>query len=116
LAPIGWHVATDPEWDTLSTYLGGELIAGGKLKEIGTTHWNTPNIGATNEFGFSALPGGMRYSFGGYNVIGTYGMWWASTGIDTTDSWYWVAYHINSEFGHTNGSINFGFSVRCIRD
>ena len=57
LAPTGWHVPTDDEWTTLTTYLGGESIAGGKLKETGTTHWRTPNAGATNEIGFTASSG-----------------------------------------------------------
>ena len=65
IAPLGWHVATDAEWTTLTTYLGGESVAGGKLKEAGTSHWNTPNTEATNETGFTSLPGGYRYDYNG---------------------------------------------------
>ncbi|MFN6072835.1 MAG: fibrobacter succinogenes major paralogous domain-containing protein, partial [Bacteroidota bacterium] len=58
ICPSGWHVPTDAEWTTLTTELGGESVAGGKMKSIGTAYWNSPNTGATNESGFSALPGG----------------------------------------------------------
>jgi uncharacterized protein (TIGR02145 family) len=64
LAPTGWHVPSDSEWNVLITYLGGESVAGGRLKEAGTVHWNSPNAGATNEFGFTALPGGHRDLYG----------------------------------------------------
>ncbi len=63
LAPVGWHIPSDAEWSTLSAYLGGDSIAGGKLKESGTSHWNIPNTGATNVSGFSALPGGWLFSY-----------------------------------------------------
>ena len=68
IAPMGWHVSTDAEWTTLTTFLGGTSIAGGKLKENGTIHWNSPNVGATNETGFSALPGGYRLNSGFYGA------------------------------------------------
>lgn len=60
LCPTGWHVPSDEEWTVLTDFLGGESIAGGKLKEAGTVHWDTPNLGATNESGFTSLPGGFR--------------------------------------------------------
>jgi len=61
ICPPNWHVPTDTQWETLITYLGGKIIAGGKMKETGTAHWTSPNIGATNETGFTALPGGYRH-------------------------------------------------------
>lgn len=80
LCPIGWHAPSDAEWTTLSDYLGGKDVAGGKLKEVGLAHWISPNDGATNETGFTALPGGWRtspdYTFNG---IGVAGDWWSST-------------------------------------
>ena len=70
VCPTSWHVPTDAEWTILTTYLGGESIAGGKLKETGTAHWNSPNTGATNETGFTTLPSGLRYYDGSYFLIG----------------------------------------------
>src|SRR5574344_993327 len=77
LCPTGWHVPSDAEWTKLTDYLTSD--AGGKLKETGTTHWNSPNTSATNETGFTALPGGSRgYSGAFLNVCG-YGYWWSAT-------------------------------------
>jgi uncharacterized protein (TIGR02145 family) len=73
VCPTGWHVPTDIEWTTLTTYLGGVRVAGGKLKETGTTHWQYPNTGATNETGFTALPSGYRDSDGTYGDVVDYG-------------------------------------------
>ena len=77
--PWGWHLPSDAEWTHLTDYLGGQSVAGGKLKETGTSHWNSPNIGATNETGFTALPGGFRNYYGDFNYIGDYGYWWSAT-------------------------------------
>jgi uncharacterized protein (TIGR02145 family) len=84
--PAGWHLPSDAEWKELETYLGGGSIAGGKMKEIGTTHWYDPhwldpNIGATNESGFNGLPGGSRIWYGGFAQIGIKGFWWSTTVI-----------------------------------
>ncbi|MBA7544886.1 hypothetical protein ES705_37247 [subsurface metagenome] len=80
LCPTGWHVPTDAEWTTLTDYLGGASVAGGKLKETGTAHWSYPNTGATNESGFTALPGGGRSLNGTFGYVGSSGGWWSSTG------------------------------------
>jgi len=123
LCPKGWHVPNYDEWTTLTTYLGGDSIAGGKLKETGTVHWNSPNAGATNESGFTALPGGTRESsdfhgqFSSFflDSIGHCGLWWSSSYTDDVKfAWYlrmdsWVSYaHL---FTHYKGR---GFSVRCL--
>ncbi|MGB7568216.1 MAG: FISUMP domain-containing protein, partial [Chitinivibrionales bacterium] len=84
LAPAGWHVPTDSEWTVLFTYLGSDTLgnAGGKLKEAGTLHWLSPNTNATNESGFSALPGGFRVPLSSYSIfnnMSTDGVWWSST-------------------------------------
>ncbi|MDO8952800.1 MAG: fibrobacter succinogenes major paralogous domain-containing protein, partial [Draconibacterium sp.] len=87
IAPTGWHVATDGEWTTLINYLGGLNLAGGKLKEIGTSHWNTPNIGATNESGFTALPGGYRHYDGGSYDLKNMGSFWSSSEASPYNAW-----------------------------
>jgi len=118
VCPVGWHVPSDAEWTTLTTSLGGEDVAGGKLKEAGTIHWQAPNEAATNESGFTALPGGYRYFFGDYyHHIGNYGLWWSSTENSTADAYYRTMF-----YGFTN-VISYlyiykqsGFSVRCLRD
>jgi len=115
IAPTGWHVPTDVEWSTLTTYLGGENVAGGKLKEIGTTHWTSPNTGATNETGFTALPGGGRGTSGTFYYIENYGYWWSATEYSAT-AWYRSMLHYLSDVGRGSVSKKLGFSVRCVRD
>jgi uncharacterized protein (TIGR02145 family) len=115
LAPAGWHVPSDEEWTTLTTFLDGN--AGGKMKEMGDTHWWEPNVGATNSSGFTALPGGYRYNNGPFNDIGSYGYWWSSTEDVTTNAWFrYLNYYSNGDVYRDNGSKTFGFSVRCLRD
>ncbi len=116
LCPTGWHVSTDPEWTQLINYLGGELIAGGKLKEVGITHWNSPNTGATNESGFTALPSAYRGNDGKFYSLGYYGCWWNATEFDTDSAWY---RYMNYDYGNVVRnyySKEDGFSVRCVRD
>ena len=114
VCPTSWHVPSDTEWTTLTTYLGGEMVAGGKLKETGTTHWQGPNTGATNETGFTALPGGFRGN-GAYSDIGNYGYWWSSTEYSTADAW---SRYVNYNYSVTRyyAFEQYGFSVRCVRD
>ncbi|SDD19418.1 FISUMP domain-containing protein [Williamwhitmania taraxaci] len=84
VCPTGWHLPSDAEWTQLTTFLGGESVAGGKLKEIGTTHWASPNTGADNSSGFTALPGGYRNYGGSFYYIGYGGYWWSATEYDAT--------------------------------
>jgi uncharacterized protein (TIGR02145 family) len=118
LAPTGWHVPTDAEWDTLSAYLGGEDVAGGALKEAGTTHWESPNTGATNSSGFSALPGGYRNYDGQSCDIFSSGNWWSTT--ELTDNSPFAnkcyIYSDNSRIYRSHPTKNYGFSVRLVRD
>ena len=117
VCPEGWHVPTDTEWTTLTTYLGGADVAGGKMKETGTFYWNSPNTGSTNESGFAGLPGGHRLTSGTFDDIGSLGIWWSSTEYNTTDAWFRLLYYVNDDVNRDD-TLNkgFGFSVRCLRD
>ncbi|NQT26384.1 PKD domain-containing protein [candidate division KSB1 bacterium] len=78
IAPNGWHVSTEGDWEVLAHYLGGAANeAGGKLKEAGFAHWNYPNNGATNESGFTALPAGMRWN-GSFKNLGGKTLYWST--------------------------------------
>jgi uncharacterized protein (TIGR02145 family) len=115
LCPTGWHVPTDSEWTTLTSFLGGDSIAGSTLKEPGLMHWNTPNIGATNKSGFTALPGGMRYDLG-FASGGYCGQWWSSTEDYLLNSWARIIAYDNREVGRSSWIKRYGFSVRCLKD
>ena len=116
LAPMGWHVPTDAEWTTLTTFLGGTAVAGGKIKAIGTSLWKSPNTSATNESGFVGLPGGFRYNYGAFGYIGTNGYWWSSLEYDNSYAFSRYLNYYNSNAYRFNNYKNFGFSVRCIKD
>jgi len=124
VAPTSWHVPTDAEWVLLATYLGGESIAGGKLKQNGIVNWISPNTNATNETGFSAIAGGIRsyYSgpvlgYGAFSSLMVSGYWWSTTQTNTTSAW---ARTISNNGGSINGYGVYnkmdGYSIRCISD
>jgi len=116
LCPIGWHVSSNAEWTTLTTYLGGESVAGGKLKETGTSNWSSPNTSATNETGFTALPGGFRDNYGSFYNVGNYGYWWSSTEYNKDIAWKWSMSYNSSNVIRSSNYKHYGFSVRCLRD
>ena len=117
LAPAGWHVPTDADWDTLSAYLGGDNVSGGALKDTGTTYWQSPNTEATNSSGFSALPGGYRSYNGDFSSIGNYGFWWSATEINASSAYYRGLGYDGSHLGsYGDGGKSCGFSVRLLRD
>ena len=116
LSPTGWHVPTDAEWSTLTDYLGGASVAGGKLKETGTTHWLSPNTGATNETGFTALPGGYRGTSGAFYSVGGNGYWWSATESHATYAWDRNVGCGSSRVYRDLDGKEVGFSVRCLRD
>jgi uncharacterized protein (TIGR02145 family) len=116
LCPSGWHMPTTDEWTTLITYLGGASIAGATLKETGTTHWISPNTGATNSSGFTGLPGEMRNGSGVFDPIGYYGYWWTATEYSAGYALYWyLGYNFTTIYG-ANGYMRIGFSVRCVKN
>lgn len=116
VCPAGWHLPSDDEWTQLTDFLGGAAIAGGKLKEAGFAHWSIPNTGATNETGFTALPGGFRYSNGTFSSINGSGYWWCATESGTNYAWERGMASNGSNVDRRNNGKDFGFSVRCIRD
>jgi uncharacterized protein (TIGR02145 family) len=116
IAPVGWHIATDAEWQTLIDYLGGTDVAGGKLKEAGYDHWLNPNTGATNESGFSALPGGEREGNGTYGYMGVDGYFWSSTEFDSSRAWYRPLRAGSSVITRNYGGKDFAFSIRCVKN
>jgi uncharacterized protein (TIGR02145 family) len=117
LAPVGWHVSSKAEWDTLQIFLG-PATAGGALKETGTTHWNAPNTGATNSTGFTALGGGFRFAATGGNFVTlkTYGAFWTTTTIPPSSKEV-VRLDFNSAaFGGFAADLADGCSIRLVKD
>jgi uncharacterized protein (TIGR02145 family) len=116
VCPTGWHVSTDGELTVLRDYLGGEAYAGYKMKSPGTQYWVSPNTDATNESGFSGLPGGFRGSDGFFNSIGGSGIFWSSTEFQPNYAWRFYLSYINGYFVRSFDSENVGYSIRCLKD
>ncbi len=127
LAPNGWHVPTDAEWKQLEMSLGMSpaeadgtewrgTTEGGKLKEAGTVHWTSPNNGATNESGFTALPGGYRDDNGNFGYLNVGAYFWASTDYSSGNAWFRYLGNFTSMVGRYYIYEQLGFSVRCVRD
>jgi uncharacterized protein (TIGR02145 family) len=116
ICPTGWHVPSDAEWTALIAYLGSDVSAGGKMKTIGTQYWQIPNQDATNESGFSALPGGLRDESGSFGSVGEGAYWWGLTQFD--DLYAYLRYLSNNDGSvySFNFDKRFGLSVRCIKD
>lgn len=118
VCPTGWHLPSDAEWTQLTDYLGGEKVAGGKLKETGTAHWKSSNNGTTNETGFTALPGGSCFSSGAFFAIGGYGYWWSATeATEAGTAWFRTMFDYANDVARDYGfGEEMGLSVRCLRD
>jgi uncharacterized protein (TIGR02145 family) len=116
ICPEGWHIPSESEWEVLINSLGGDSLAGGKLKEKGTDYWLNPNISASDEIMFTALPGGYRTADGIFGGIGTKGSWWTSTRADDKIAWnHDISY--NFPLLNIRGSeMKMGLSIRCIKD
>jgi uncharacterized protein (TIGR02145 family) len=116
LCPSGWHVPAEADWTILTDYLGGESEAGGKLKESGTTHWESPNTGATNETGFTALPGGSRLTNSEFYGIGVNGIWWSATESPGDFAYFHYMSGDEQNMRTFDGSQKNGYSVRCVKE
>jgi len=115
VCPAGWHAPTDAEWTTLTNFLGGQTVAGGKMKS--TTGWPSPNTGATNESNFSGLPGGYRgVNLGTFGNVGTNGYWWSSSENAPTTAWLRYLYYGYGNADRGTFTKQAGLSVRCLRD
>jgi uncharacterized protein (TIGR02145 family) len=123
LSPKGWHIPTDDEWTILVNYLGGDYVAGEKMKESGTTHWQASEPGfkdysGSNSSGFTGLPGGNRglYDVGKFGAIRGGGGWWSSTEYDSTWAWTRSLHYADFMVPRYKELKTFGFSVRCIKN
>lgn len=128
LCPLGWHVPSDQEWNELVSVYESNSRAGGALKEAGTDHWRNPNTGATNESGFTALPGGYRSYNGTFNLLRASGYWWSNT----ESSWFgaggtsgdtasntvifWNLRYKERDLYRFISEKSNGFCVRCLMD
>jgi uncharacterized protein (TIGR02145 family) len=116
VAPTGWHVASDAEWITLTNFLGGWEVAGGKMKETDTIHWLNPNEYATNESGFTAIPSGYRSYITTTEDAGYRDSWWSSTEFNTSDVWIQDVVCSAGFIYRDHFPKNNGFSIRCVKD
>jgi uncharacterized protein (TIGR02145 family) len=114
VCPTGWHVPSDGEWTVLTDYLGIE--AGGKMKSVGLNYWLQPNFNATNESGFSGLPGGLVWSSSAFSAAGDEGLWWSSSEYGIDSAWFRYLNYSYSSVSIYYDSKQNGFSVRCLRD
>ncbi len=113
--PVNWHIPSDDEWITLTSSLGGEAVAGGKMKETGIEHWFSPNAGATNESGFTAIAGGNR-SYGNFDSMGYGGSFWSVTAIDPIFAWGRDIFYYNTVANRHGTDKKSGLSLRCVKD
>jgi uncharacterized protein (TIGR02145 family) len=116
ICPMGWHLPSDAEWAELIDYLGDASVAGGKLKESGYSHWQSPNIEATNSSGFTALPGGFIRIEGRCTVAGSSGFWWSATETGSSYPFYYFIDYNRADVIRAYYNKPGGFSVRCVRD
>ena len=120
ICPKGWHIPSDDEWTELETATGSPA-PGGALKEGGMTHWNSPNTGATNTTGFTALPGGFRGAYGGFlsggvSSVGINGLWWSDSVYDDMSLWIRVLDYLFDGFTRQDGHKGAALSCRCLKD
>jgi uncharacterized protein (TIGR02145 family) len=116
ICPMGWHIPTDNEWTDYSDLLGGNGVAGGKMKIEDTLFWKAPNVGATNESLFSGLPAGCRYDGGNFANIEKYAYWWTSSQLDTQFGWYRSTNYLSDNLVKNYANKQAGYSIRCVKN
>ncbi len=116
LCPTGWHVPTDAEWTDLTFTLGGLSVAGGKMKEVGLTHWEAPNTDATNSSGFTGLGSATIDNLGTFGDFGKYGIFWSSTENNASNAWTRTINNNNGGIFRADDNKGNGFCVRCLGD
>ncbi|MDD4553366.1 MAG: FISUMP domain-containing protein [Bacteroidales bacterium] len=116
ICPQGWHIPADDEWSVLTTYLSGESVAGGKMKEVGTSHWLSPNTGAVNTSGFTCLGGGLRFADGMFGSLKEFGYNYSSTQNSSTNAWTRYLTSSLNAVGRNPNNKSLGLSVRCLKD
>ena len=116
ICPMGWYIPKDEDLATLSEFLGGDFVAGGKMKESGTVHWNPPNTGATNSSGFTSLPGGHIISSGYFYYLSESCRFWSSSETSSTYALYGNLVYDHTNFYQASYNKTHGYSVRCIRE
>lgn len=116
ICPTGWHVPNDAEWTVLTEFLGGDNSAGGKMKEVGTTNWSSPNSNAVNTSIFTGRPGGYRLSSGKYGNFNVLGYWWSSNLYYVDNAWYLNLFNYSGGIYKHYSELNRGYSVRCIKN
>lgn len=114
--PSGWRLPNNDDWETYYNYIGGNEKAGGKMKEIGTSHWLSPNTSATNEAGFNGLPGGFRNHYDEFKYQGFFGYFWSISEFDNNLAYTKILYYNNAEIGGEKIEKTYGNSVRCIKE
>ncbi|MBN3036250.1 MAG: hypothetical protein JW861_11750 [Bacteroidales bacterium] len=126
ICPHNWHIPSDLEWCALEQAVDSTITCsstgwrgidgGGKLKEMGTSHWANPNSGATNESMFTALPGGYSDCYGGFNYLTLFGYWWSSSEYGLTHAWSRRLSFDNPQVRRSFYGIGYGYSVRCVKN
>ena len=128
VCPPGWHVPSDEEWKTIERNLGmsnsdadasdlrSSGSVGGQLKQVSTSHWLSPNSGATDAVFFTALPGGLRFPGGGFGYLGNDAFFWSSSSGDASNGWYRSVTYLSDGVCRSTEPREAGFSVRCIKD
>lgn len=116
LTAVGWEVPTNTQWTTLTNYLGGLAVSGGKLKEVGLTHWTTPNTGATNEVAFNSRGSGLRRDNGSFILLLQYETFWTSTPYNSPLAYYrQIEYNTTAVISNNNANRGGGYSIRLLK-